>query len=217
MTGCVEFAPTGARTSKRKASRSPLRGWRGGLKVYPMLARGSQSHDQHGENRHGLPGYVFPRSHAIRPRSASPLPTSRPGRPSGSCRPSGRSLAVQVLAGTHPVAELARQHQVSRKFLYQQADTATHALTRAFDPAPDGRRRPLLTCRSPRPGCGNWSWLWCLIGHSPYRAVVELLRDLFDWKHLPGYGPQHRPQRRRTGAGHQPTLRPGRRSHRGPR
>jgi hypothetical protein len=30
-----------------------------------MLARGSQSHDQHGENRHGLPGYVFPLFHAI--------------------------------------------------------------------------------------------------------------------------------------------------------
>ena len=33
-------------------------------------------------------------------------------------------LAVQVLAGTQPVAELAQQHEVSRKFLYQQADTA---------------------------------------------------------------------------------------------
>ena len=49
-----------------------------------------------------------------------------------------QNLAVQVLAGTHPVADLARQHQVSRKFLYQQADTATHALTRAFDPVPKG-------------------------------------------------------------------------------
>jgi hypothetical protein len=47
-----------------------------------------------------------------------------------------QSLALQVLAGTHPVAELARQHQVSRKFLYQQADTATYALTHAFDPPP---------------------------------------------------------------------------------
>ena len=31
---------------------------------------------------------------------------------------------------------MARQHQVSRKFLYQQADTATHALSHAFDRAP---------------------------------------------------------------------------------
>src|SRR5436305_1639948 len=57
--------------------------------------------------------------------------------PAQRLRPDQRQkLAVQVLAGTHPVAELARQHQVSRQFLYQQADTATHALTQAFDPAP---------------------------------------------------------------------------------
>src|SRR3954462_11434778 len=47
-----------------------------------------------------------------------------------------QELAVQVLAGTHPVAELARQHQVSRKFLYQQAPTAQHALSGAFEPTP---------------------------------------------------------------------------------
>src|SRR3954452_8442068 len=47
-----------------------------------------------------------------------------------------QELAVQVLAGTHPVAELARQHQVSRKFLYHQAHTARHALSSAFEPTP---------------------------------------------------------------------------------
>src|SRR5262249_29648331 len=50
-----------------------------------------------------------------------------------------QELALQVLAGTHPVAELARQHQVSRKFLYQQADAAQHALSDAFEPEPSDR------------------------------------------------------------------------------
>jgi hypothetical protein len=45
-------------------------------------------------------------------------------------------LALQVLAGSPPVAQLARQHQVSRKFLSQQADTAQLALEHAFDPSP---------------------------------------------------------------------------------
>jgi hypothetical protein len=92
-----------------------------------------------------------------------------------------RGLAVQVLAGTHPVAELARQHQVSRKFLYQQADTATQALALAFDPAPvDDEVLFYLPVTK--------AWLrqlvlaLVLICHSPYRAVVELLRDLFDWE-----------------------------------
>src|SRR5271166_6746957 len=47
-----------------------------------------------------------------------------------------QGLAVQVLAGTQPVSDLAREHEVSRKFLYQQADTARDALTHAFNPEP---------------------------------------------------------------------------------
>jgi hypothetical protein len=92
-----------------------------------------------------------------------------------------QKLAVQVLAGAHPVAELARQHQVSRKFLYQQADTAQHALSDAFQPRPSD---PEVLFYLPV----TKAWLrqlilaLVLIGHSPYRAVVELLRDLFDWK-----------------------------------
>lgn len=46
-----------------------------------------------------------------------------------------RDLAIQVLAGTETVSELARQHEVSRKFLYQQADTAEQALGHAFAPS----------------------------------------------------------------------------------
>jgi transposase-like protein len=47
-----------------------------------------------------------------------------------------RDLAIQVLAGAQPVSDLAREHEVSRKFLYQQAQTAQDALIRAFDPEP---------------------------------------------------------------------------------
>jgi hypothetical protein len=47
-----------------------------------------------------------------------------------------QDLAVRVLAGAQPVSDLAREHEVSRKFLYQQAHTAQDALTQAFDPEP---------------------------------------------------------------------------------
>jgi len=45
-----------------------------------------------------------------------------------------RDLAIQVLAGTETVSELARYHEVSRKFLYQQVHTAEQALSQAFAP-----------------------------------------------------------------------------------
>jgi hypothetical protein len=92
-----------------------------------------------------------------------------------------QDLAVQVLAGAQPVSGLAREHEVSRKFLYQQAHTAQDALTRAFDAAakPEDVLFHLPVTKA---------WLrqlvlaLVLIGHSPYRAVVELLRDVFDWR-----------------------------------
>src|SRR4051812_32597393 len=92
-----------------------------------------------------------------------------------------QELAVQVLAGTHPVAELARQHQVSRKFLYQQAHTAQHALSGAFEPTP-AIDEVLFYLPVTRAWLRQLILALVLICHSPYRAVIELLRDLFDWK-----------------------------------
>ena len=55
---------------------------------------------------------------------------SLPRWPAQRLRPQERQdLAVQVLAGAQPVSDLAQEHAVSRKFLYQQAHTAQDALT----------------------------------------------------------------------------------------
>jgi hypothetical protein len=88
-------------------------------------------------------------------------------------------LALQILAGSQPVAGLARQHQVSRKFLHRQADTARLALELAFDPPqPD---EPVLFHLPV-----TKSWLHQLVlslvlsCHSPYRGVIAILADLFD-------------------------------------
>jgi hypothetical protein len=90
-----------------------------------------------------------------------------------------QDLALQVLAGSLPVAQLARRHQVSRKFLYRQADTAHLALQRAFDPP---RLEEPVLFHLPV----TKSWLHQLVlalvlsCHRPYRGVIALLRDLFD-------------------------------------
>jgi hypothetical protein len=91
-----------------------------------------------------------------------------------------RDLAVQILAGAEPVAGLAEQHEVSRKFLYQQAHTAQNALTRAFDPEPK-TKDVLFYLPVTKAWLRQLVLALVLIGHTPYRAVVELLRDLFDW------------------------------------
>ena len=91
-----------------------------------------------------------------------------------------QELAIQVLAGAEPVSDLAREHEVSRKFLYQQAHTAEDALTQAFDPATK-TEDVLFNLPVTKTWLQQLVLALVLIGHSPYRAVVELLRDLFDW------------------------------------
>src|SRR4051812_24162788 len=54
-----------------------------------------------------------------------------------------RQLALDALAG-QPISGLAAQHQVSRKFVYQQLAIAHHALELAFAPATDDQEEVLF-------------------------------------------------------------------------
>jgi len=113
-----------------------------------------------------------------------PLPESPQLRiwPAQRLLPAERQdLAVQVLAGAQPVAELARQHEVSRKFLYQQADIADDALAQAFNPQPK-HQDVLFYLPVTKAWLRQLVMALVLICHAPYRAVVELFRDLLDWR-----------------------------------
>ena len=92
-----------------------------------------------------------------------------------------QDLAIQVLARTETVSELARQHEVSRKFLYQQVHTAEKVLSEAF--APSSRPDDVLFYL---PVTKAWLRQLVLalvfICHSSTRGVVELLRDVFDFR-----------------------------------
>jgi hypothetical protein len=86
-----------------------------------------------------------------------------------------------VLAGTETVSELARQHEVSRKFLYQQAHTAEEALSQAFAPSPPPDN-VLFYLPVTKAWLRQLVLALVLICHSSCRGVVELLRDLFDYR-----------------------------------
>ena len=47
-----------------------------------------------------------------------------------------KTLSLRVLARTEPITHLARNYNVSRKFIYQQAATARQALDSTFQPSP---------------------------------------------------------------------------------
>jgi len=88
-----------------------------------------------------------------------------------------KDLAIQALAQSATVSDLAARHGVSRKFVYQQTHKAVAALDDAFSPAtPDDEVLFELAVTK--------AWLrqvivaLTLICRSSYRGVVEFLRNL---------------------------------------
>src|SRR4051794_159993 len=88
-----------------------------------------------------------------------------------------KDLAIQALAGSETVCDLATRHGVSRKFVYQQTHKARTALDDAFSSAtPDEEMLFELAVTK--------TWLrqaivaLPLICRSSYRGVMEFLRDL---------------------------------------
>ena len=91
-----------------------------------------------------------------------------------------QEIAVKVLAKQEPISHLAKQEQVSRKFLYQQKEIAEGALKTAFD-KPEKEREVLYYLPVTQQWLFQLILALILICHCSYRGIKELLRDLFDY------------------------------------
>jgi len=88
-----------------------------------------------------------------------------------------KDLAIQALAGSGTVSDLAARHGVSRKFIYQQTHKAVAALDDAFLSAtPD--HEVLFEVAVTKAWLRQLIVGLTLICRSSYRGVVEFLRDL---------------------------------------
>src|SRR3954449_9684922 len=88
-----------------------------------------------------------------------------------------KDLAIQALAGSETVSDLAARHGVSRKFVYQQTHKARAALDEAFSSAtPD--EAVLFELGVTKTWLRQVIVALPLICRSSYRGVVEFLRDL---------------------------------------
>jgi hypothetical protein len=88
-------------------------------------------------------------------------------------------LSLEALAGTQTITQLAQDYQVSRKFVYQQADKAEQALAEAFAPTAPADGPVLFYLPVTEAWLRRLILALLLICHSSYRGVYELLRDLF--------------------------------------
>ncbi len=92
-----------------------------------------------------------------------------------------KELAITVLARTEPVTSLAQQHQVSRKFLYQQAEKADMALDTAFAEHTHDQK-VLFYLPVTKAWIRMCVVVLVLVCRSSYRGVLEFLREILDVK-----------------------------------
>ena len=121
-------------------------------------------------------------SHHTLPDGSQPLDSPTPCPAKGLDPAQRRRLALDALNGSAPISRIAQQHQVSRKFVYHQAHKAQQALDHAFTPGPPARDdRVIFYLPVTRAWIRQFVLALILIGHSSFRGVTELLRDLFDY------------------------------------
>ena len=102
------------------------------------------------------------------------------GCPAKALLPTQRQrLALQALAGSQTITDLANQCDVSRKFVYQQSRIADAALSDAFAPQPVDDQ-VLFHLPVTQQWLRQLTLGLVLVCLSPLRGVVELMRDLFD-------------------------------------
>lgn len=92
-----------------------------------------------------------------------------------------QALAVDALAGAQSICQLAEDHDVSRKFVYQQAEKAEQALQEAFASAAPADDQVLFTIPVTKRWLRRFIIAILLICHCSYRGVVELFRDVFNY------------------------------------
>ena len=90
-----------------------------------------------------------------------------------------QNLAVEVLAG-RCVADLARQNEVSRKFLYQQKEQAQQALHESFTPSAPDEEVLFYLPVTKKWVCGLVLGLM-LTCRSSFRGIQQLLADHFEY------------------------------------
>jgi hypothetical protein len=95
--------------------------------------------------------------------------------------PGGRQhIGLQALVGKQTISNLARDFDVSRKFVYQQSTIAKQAIGEAFAPQKTDEQ-VLFYLPVTKPWIRQLTLGLVLICHSPLRGVVELCRDVFSY------------------------------------
>jgi hypothetical protein len=89
-----------------------------------------------------------------------------------------QTIGLHALAGNQSITGLADQFDVSRRFVYRQANTAKNALDDAFADDHSTDDKPLVSLSITKQRLRQIVLGLLLICHSSYRGVLEFCRDL---------------------------------------
>lgn len=94
-----------------------------------------------------------------------------------------QQIAVQAIAKTSKITDLAKTNGTSRKFIYQQKEKAEEALQNAFSMkrSEDDSDLALFYLPVTKKWISQFIVALILIARCPYQGVIEILRDLFDY------------------------------------
>lgn len=95
-----------------------------------------------------------------------------------------RDLSVQAMGKTESVTRLAEQHQVSRKFVYEQVAKATEAVDKAFEQDPSDDKSVLFYLPITKDWTRQFVLSLILICHSSFRGVLDMLDTMFDYQQM---------------------------------
>lgn len=94
-----------------------------------------------------------------------------------------RQIAIQAVAQTSKITELAKNNGTSRKFIYQQKEKAEDALEQAFrtKKPEDNAVSVLFHLPVTKEWIAQFVLAQILIARCPYQGVIEIFRDLFNY------------------------------------
>lgn len=92
-----------------------------------------------------------------------------------------QKLAIDVLSKNTNVSQLSREHSVSRKFLYQNAQKADDAIEKCFKNHPESDEKVLFYLPITKAFIQQFVIALLFYCHAPFRGVQSLLSNVFDY------------------------------------
>ena len=93
-----------------------------------------------------------------------------------------QKIGIQSVGGHFPISHIADRYGVSRKFIYQQKEKTLKGISQAFEERLKDDSKVIFYLPITKAWVCQFILALILICRSPYQAVVELLRDLFDYE-----------------------------------